>query len=76
MVSEHQKSLREQAINILKRAQAYAGGREALAARLAVEPSVLAEWVAGQQDVPQPVLDSAVEYILEMLDAADGRTRK
>jgi hypothetical protein len=58
-------AVRVQVANVLKAAQRILGSREALAARLKVEPSLVAEWIAKLSDAPDDVVHEAVEIILE-----------
>ncbi len=58
-------AVRVQVANVLRAAQKIMGSREALAARLKVEPHLIGEWIARLSDAPDDVVHEAVEVILE-----------
>ena len=59
------KAVREQVAKVFRAAQKIAGGREALARQLGVEPGLLAEWIAMQSDAPDDLVHKAVGIILD-----------
>jgi hypothetical protein len=65
-------AVRVQVANVLRAAQKIMGSREALAARLKVEPRLIAEWIARVSDAPDDVVHEAVEVILESRGAGRG----
>jgi len=50
---------------LLNRAQQIAGGRTQLAERLGVSPQALAGWLAGTAKAPWPVVEKAINLILD-----------
>lgn len=55
---------------LLNRAQQIAGGRAQLAERLGVSPQELGGWLAGTGKAPWPVVEKAINLIL---DAYSGK---
>jgi hypothetical protein len=56
--------VRNQTAKIMKRAQAIAGGREALARHLGVEPHKVGEWIARLSDAPHDIVNKAVDLLI------------
>jgi hypothetical protein len=59
-------AVREQVTRVLLKAQRIAGGREALAKRLGVEPRTIGEWLARRADAPDDVVQKALDVILDI----------
>lgn len=75
---KQRRAVREQVARVMRQAQGIAGGREKLAARLNVEPHLVAEWIACLSDAPPEILEAAVEVILELrsLPAAEPQPKR
>jgi hypothetical protein len=56
--------VRNQTAKIMKRAETIAGGREALARHLGVEPYKVGEWIAGLTDAPHDIVNKAVDLLI------------
>lgn len=57
-------AVREQVSKIMRQAQVIAGGREALAKHLGVEPFLVAEWIGKISDAPDEIVDRAVDLLI------------
>lgn len=56
--------VRNQTAKVMKRAEMIAGGREALARHLGVEPYKVGEWIARLSDAPHDVVNKAVDLLV------------
>ena len=56
---------------LLSRAQQIAGGRAQLAERLGVSPQELDGWLAGTSKAPWPVVEKAIDLILDAYSNKD-----
>ena len=65
--------VRTQTSKIMRGAQSVLGSREALAAKLGVEPHVVAEWIGKSSDAPYEAVNKAVEISVAAAIARNPR---